>query len=124
MPRTRENSKQSLKEKRHEGVCGRRLTSRGVIARTLARRAGLSDITMQGATIRFGPVELRESQQLRVNRLYPGTILKAATRTILVPVPKTARVGGKVLRDREILDWASTLIRHVLLDDMSTVVGA
>lgn len=57
--------------------------------RTLARRAGLSDITVQGATIRFGPVELRESQQLRVNRLYPGTILKAATRTILVPVPKT-----------------------------------
>ena len=87
--------------------------------RTLARSAGLSDISVQGQTIRFGPVELRESQQLRLNRVYPGTILKAATRTILVPVPKTARIGGKVLRDKEILDWASTLIRHVLLDDLA-----
>ncbi|WP_425606968.1 transcription-repair coupling factor [Ornithinimicrobium faecis] len=92
--------------------------------RTLARSAGISDISLQGSTIRFGPVELRESQQLRLNRLFRGTILKAATRTILVPVPKTARVGGKVLRDKEILDWASALIRHVLLDDMSAAAPA
>ncbi|WP_109473326.1 transcription-repair coupling factor [Ornithinimicrobium cavernae] len=91
--------------------------------RTLARRAGISDISVQGSTIRFGPVELRESQQLRLNRLFPGTILKAATRTILVPVPKTARVGGKVLRDKDMLDWASVLIRQVMLDDL-TAVGA
>jgi len=87
--------------------------------RTLARSAGISDISTQGQTIRFGPVELRESQQLRLNRLYPGTILKAATRTILVPAPKTARIGGKVLRDKDILDWASALIQHVLLDDFA-----
>ncbi|WP_256842826.1 transcription-repair coupling factor [Ornithinimicrobium cryptoxanthini] len=91
--------------------------------RTLARRAGLTDISTQGQTIRFGPVELRESQQLRLSRLFPGTILKAATRTILVPVPKTARVGGKVLRDKEILDWASALIRQVMLDDLAAVAA-
>ncbi|WP_238146779.1 transcription-repair coupling factor [Ornithinimicrobium murale] len=92
--------------------------------RTLARRAGISDISVQGSTIRFGPVELRESQQLRLNRLFPGTILKAATRTVLVPVPKTARIGGKVLRDKEILDWASVLIKQVLLDELTAVTSA
>nr|WP_228266736.1 transcription-repair coupling factor [Ornithinimicrobium ciconiae] len=91
--------------------------------RTLARKAGVSDISVQGQSIRFGPVELRESQQLRLNRLFPGTIIKAATRTVLVPAPKTARVGGKVVRDKAILDWASVLIRQVMLDDL-TAVGA
>jgi transcription-repair coupling factor (superfamily II helicase) len=88
--------------------------------RTVARAAGISDIAVQGQSIRFAPVEgLRESQQLRLNRLYPGTIVKPTTRTILVPAPKTARVGGRPLRDRAVLDWASQLVRAVLLDDIA-----
>ncbi len=51
-------------------------------------QAGLTDITLQGNHIRFGPVELPESRQVRVQRLYPGTVLKSAVRTMLVPVPK------------------------------------
>ena len=50
--------------------------------------------------MRFGPVELPESQQLRLQRLYPGTLVKDALRTMLVPKPMTARVGGQPLRDR------------------------
>ena len=42
-----------------------------------------------------------------------------ALRQILVPVPKTAPVGGKPLRDQDILDWASQLIHAVLLDDIA-----
>nr|MBA2696834.1 DEAD/DEAH box helicase [Actinomycetota bacterium] len=92
--------------------------------RTVARQAGLSDVGAQGQTIRFAPVaELRESQQLRLNRLYPGTIIKPATRTILVPTPKTARVGGKPLRDRAVLEWAEQLIRAVLLDEVAAAAG-
>ena len=91
--------------------------------RTVARRAGIADIAVQGASIRFGPVDLQESQRLRLNRLYPGTILKAATRTALVPAPKTARIGGHVLRDKDILDWVSLLIRHVLLQEPGAVAG-
>ena len=58
--------------------------------RTVARAAGIADISVQGQHVRFGPVELRESQQLRLNRLYPKSILKAATGTMLVPAPRTA----------------------------------
>lgn len=88
--------------------------------RTVARAAGIADIGVQGKMIRFAPVEgLRESQQLRLNRLYPGVIVKPALRQVLVPAPMTARVGGKPLRDGEILEWSSQLVRAVLLDDIA-----
>ena len=41
----------------------------------------------------------------------------AVMQQTLVPVPKTAPVGGKPLRDKEILDWAGQLVQTVLLDD-------
>ena len=86
--------------------------------RTVARAAGLTDIAVQGQMVRFAPIEdLRESQQLRLTRVYKGTIIKPALRQILVPMPKTAPVGGKPLRDQEILDWAAQLVRSILLDD-------
>jgi transcription-repair coupling factor (superfamily II helicase) len=87
--------------------------------RVHARRAGISEVTGQGNHIRFAPVELRESQQLRLKRLYPGTIVKPALKTVLVPRPTTARIGGRPLRDREVLDWARGLIDAVLLDDVA-----
>jgi transcription-repair coupling factor (superfamily II helicase) len=93
--------------------------------RVVAREARIGDIGVQGRVVRFGPVkELRESQQLRLMRLYPGTIVKEALGTILVPVPMTARVGGKPLRDVEVLTWARQLISAVLLDDIASAAGA
>ncbi|GAA2163891.1 transcription-repair coupling factor [Humibacillus xanthopallidus] len=88
--------------------------------RVVARRAHIGDIGLQGKVVRFGPVtDLRESQQLRLMRLYPGTLVKEALGTILVPAPMTARVGGKPLRGVEVLAWARQLITAVLLDDIA-----
>ena len=93
--------------------------------RTAARRAGLTDITAAGSHIRFAPVELPDSRQVRVQRLYPKTVLKPAVRTMLVPVPKTTRggtppsssaIGGQPLRDTELLAWCGEVIRSVLAD--------
>ncbi|MGB3827290.1 MAG: transcription-repair coupling factor [Ornithinimicrobium sp.] len=93
--------------------------------RTVAREAGIGDVAMQGTRVRFAPVgNLRESQQLRLNRLYPGTLLKPATRTALVPAPKSGGIGGKPLRDTAVLDWAASLIKGVLLDDISAAAHA
>jgi transcription-repair coupling factor (superfamily II helicase) len=84
--------------------------------RAAARRAGLTDITAVGNHIRFAPVELPDSRQVRVQRLYPKTVLKLAVRTMLVPVPKTAAIGGQPLRDTELLTWCSEVVRSVLAD--------
>ncbi|MGP8301332.1 transcription-repair coupling factor [Streptomyces inhibens] len=82
--------------------------------RMLARACGVSDITLQGSNIRFGPVELRESQELRLKRLYPRTVLKPATRQILVPRPTTGKIGGKPLVGRELLGWVGEFLTTVL----------
>jgi transcription-repair coupling factor (superfamily II helicase) len=86
--------------------------------RVLARRAGLSEVVMQGTGIRLHPVELPESAQMRLSRLYPRTILKPAVRTIVVPRPATAPMGGQPLRDTELLSWAADLVTTVLLPTM------
>ncbi|MEU1618541.1 transcription-repair coupling factor [Streptomyces sp. NPDC005722] len=82
--------------------------------RLLARRLGVGDITLQGNNVRFSPVELRESQELRLNRLYPRTVVKQAARQILVPRPTTARIGGKPVVGRELLAWTAELLTAVL----------
>jgi transcription-repair coupling factor (superfamily II helicase) len=92
--------------------------------RTLARRAGLREVALAGNRVRFGPVELRESQQLRLQRLYPGSLVKTAVRTILVPRPATGRVGGQPLRDVEVLHWCRDLVEAVLLDPPGGPVAA
>jgi transcription-repair coupling factor (superfamily II helicase) len=81
-----------------------------------ARRVGLTDITLQGSFVRFAPVQLPESRQVRVQRLYPKTVLKTQVRTMLVPVPKTAVVGGRPLRDAELLAWCGELVRAIFDD--------
>ncbi|HBW20052.1 MAG TPA: transcription-repair coupling factor [Actinobacteria bacterium] len=100
--------------------------------RARARLAGLSDITVVGSNVRFSPVELPESRQVRVQRLYPRTVLKQATATMLVPMPRavpgtsagsgstrsgtgqTVTLGAPPLRDRELLAWCEQLIDEVL----------
>jgi transcription-repair coupling factor (superfamily II helicase) len=98
--------------------------------RASARRAGLTDIAQQGNHIRFSPVELPESREVRVQRLYPRTLLKPAVRTMLVPVPKAdgaragsgraapprpvVSLGAPPLRDQELLAWCEELIEAVL----------
>jgi transcription-repair coupling factor (superfamily II helicase) len=102
-----------------------------------ARAAGLTDIAQQGNHIRFAPVELPESRQLRAQRLYPRTLLKPTVRTMLVPVPKVGSRPAKreagsgrlstsagsasplaapALRDGELLAWCEELVEQVFGD--------
>ncbi|MEV4437935.1 transcription-repair coupling factor [Streptomyces sp. NPDC049577] len=82
--------------------------------RMLARSCGVTDITLQGSNVRFGPVELRESQELRLKRLYPRTVMKPATQQILVPRPATRPIGGKPLVGRELLAWTGEFLTTIL----------
>jgi transcription-repair coupling factor (superfamily II helicase) len=83
--------------------------------RVLARKAGLTEVAAQGNHIRFAPVELPDSATLRLTRLYKGSIVKPAVRTILVPRPMTRPVAGQPLRDLAVLRWAGELVESVLL---------
>ena len=84
-----------------------------------ARRAGVTEVVAQGNFIRLTPVELPDSRAMRLTRLYPGSLVKPATRTILVPRPMTARVGGQPVRDTALLDWLRDLVDAVLLEPVA-----
>jgi transcription-repair coupling factor (superfamily II helicase) len=83
--------------------------------RAHARTAGLSEIAMQGNYVKFAPVELRESQIMRLQRVYPKSLNKAPTHTILVPKPMTQRIGGQPVTGLELLAWCRSLIDGLLL---------
>ncbi|GAA5072356.1 transcription-repair coupling factor [Thermocatellispora tengchongensis] len=84
--------------------------------RVRARQAGLTDVTLQGQHVKFAPVVLKDSQQVRLQRLYPKALHKQAVETLLVPMPKTKPLGGRPLRDLELLKWAGDLVQAMFLE--------
>ncbi len=84
--------------------------------RVLARSAGVAEIVLAGAYVRFGGLDLPESRQLRLLRLYPGTQVKPVTRTVLVPRPKPATMGAAPVIDAPLVAWAREVIRSVILE--------
>ena len=71
--------------------------------RLLARSHGLTDVSLQGRHIRFSPLPLPDSKQLRLKRYYPDAVYKAAADQVSVPRPMTRKVGGDGERE---LEWS------------------
>ncbi len=83
--------------------------------RLLARSAAVGEVVLAGSRIRLSPVALPDSRAMRLARLYPGSQIKPATRTLLVPRPTTGRVGGKPLVNRDLLAWVRELLTDVIV---------
>jgi len=79
--------------------------------RVFARRYGVAEVSLQGSVVRFSPLSLRESQEMRMHRLYPRSVWKGSIGTISVPRPGKP---GQPLRDVPLLDWARTVLSDVL----------
>ncbi|HSV37116.1 MAG TPA: transcription-repair coupling factor [Nocardioidaceae bacterium] len=87
--------------------------------RVRARQAGLQEAIIQAKYVRFGAIDLLDSQRVRLERLYPGSVVKTTMRTILVPRPSTlgtssGPVGGQPIRDEALLNWARQVIDTVI----------
>jgi transcription-repair coupling factor (superfamily II helicase) len=79
--------------------------------RQVCRAHGVSEVTIQGSRLRFAPVSLRDSQLVRLNRLHPQATYKSTLKTLSLPRPTE---GPTALRDRDLLDWCTTLVTGVL----------
>ena len=91
--------------------------------RVAARAAGLHEVVLVGSNVRFAPVDLAESATLRLGRLYPRSTIKPATRTMLVPRPQAAAIGGEAPRDVELLDWVRGVISAISTPITTNVSG-
>jgi transcription-repair coupling factor (superfamily II helicase) len=84
--------------------------------RQVCRTHGVTEVALQGAKLRFTPVTLRDSQVVRLNRLYPQAGYRAAGQTLSVPRPSegSGGIGAPPLRDRELLEWCTNLVTSLL----------
>ena len=72
---------------------------------------GITEVIATSSHVKFSPVELPESKALRLNRLYPGSVIKPATRTIVVPRPKGALIGSaSQAADIDLVEWVNTWV--------------
>ncbi|HEV3356209.1 MAG TPA: transcription-repair coupling factor [Pseudonocardiaceae bacterium] len=82
--------------------------------RQICRAHGVTEVATQGSSIRFAPLELRDSQLVRLKRLYPKALYKATVHTVSVPRPTEGGAGGRIgapaLRDQELLSWCVQLL--------------
>jgi transcription-repair coupling factor (superfamily II helicase) len=82
--------------------------------RAHAREAGLAEIVLQGNFVKFSQVYLRESQELRLKRVFPGSIVKKQSDHILVPRPKTSGFPAEPVTGLPLLEWCRSLIDGVI----------
>ncbi len=91
--------------------------------KVLCRRQGVREVAMQGNLVRFSPVDLAESAQLRLQRLFDKSHYKPAIGTMSVPRPKgivkpdgsfaEVTFGGEPLRDIALLSWCGETLAAV-----------
>ena len=90
--------------------------------RVMAKNLGIREVILQGNYLRIGEVLLPESTQLRMQRLYPGTLIKSAIKVILIARPKAPlnlqsgrssiadSSESEEIRNTELLTWAMQAI--------------
>ena len=82
--------------------------------RARARQAGLREITVLGKNVRFAPVTLPDSRVVRLQRMYPKSIVKTQVESMLVPRPGTPGATGRPLEGIALLEWARVVIDTVI----------
>jgi transcription-repair coupling factor (superfamily II helicase) len=80
--------------------------------RLLFRQYGITEISaISESTLRLSPLQLADSQQLRLKRLYPGAHYRATTSTVQVPIPRAGSgVGAPRIRDLELVAMVAGLV--------------
>ncbi|WP_193047856.1 transcription-repair coupling factor [Mycolicibacterium baixiangningiae] len=80
--------------------------------RLLCREYGITDISsVSASTVKLSPMELPDSAQLRLKRMYPGGGYRATTGAVTVPIPRaTDSVGSPRIRDAELVAMVAGLI--------------
>jgi transcription-repair coupling factor (superfamily II helicase) len=88
--------------------------------RIYAKSKELTEVVLQGKFLKIGPVVLPDSAQIRLNRLYPGTQIKPATKTVLVAQKANGNWLGSgsvgdtsTLQSEQILAWADEVLHNL-----------
>jgi transcription-repair coupling factor (superfamily II helicase) len=82
--------------------------------RVVAKSKNLTEVVLQGKFLKIAPITLPESAQLRITRIYPGTLIKSATSSLLIARPQTPNwleIGS--IGDTSVLAWVSEVLQNL-----------
>ena len=79
--------------------------------RLLAREYDVSEIVVTGSSLKIAPLNLPDSKQLRLKRIYPAANYRPASGLITLPLPRiTDSVGADRVRDVAVLQFVADLL--------------
>jgi transcription-repair coupling factor (superfamily II helicase) len=84
--------------------------------RASARKLGIREMIQQGKNLRISPIKLPESKQLKMQRIYPGSMYKGASNVALIALPaqEWSPLGEKTkLRDNSVIAWATSVLQEL-----------
>lgn len=79
--------------------------------RRRAQRSNLSDVVAMGSNLRLAPVDLPDSIQARLRRMYPKAKLLSQANALVVPIPQP---NGEPMADAELIEWVKQLLDAIL----------
>ena len=82
--------------------------------RAFAKGRGLTEVMVQGKYLKLAPVLLPESIELKMMRTYPGSLVKTATRSLLVArnvAPNWLEEGE--VGDTSIIQWTAEVLKAI-----------
>ncbi|MDQ6658673.1 MAG: transcription-repair coupling factor [Actinomycetota bacterium] len=83
--------------------------------RDVCREAGITEVILGPQGLRLGKLDLPESVQMRLARLYPGAKFKASTHTVTLRPPTAGSgFGAPMLRDIALLEFCERVIRELV----------
>ena len=83
--------------------------------RLFAKSLGLTDIAISGKNLRLSPVYLPESAQIKLTRLYPGSIYKNASQILLVARPVSPNwIESASVGDTSTLAWVNSVLQELI----------
>ena len=90
--------------------------------RQIANRIGLKDVNLLTSVARITPIDLTESEQVKLSRDYLGLKYLQSAKTLQLPIPKSENgetVSGQMLVDfaREVFEVIANLQREEEVND-------
>ena len=86
--------------------------------RNYVKSRGITDFAVQGKFVKVAPLAPTESLEMKINRLYPGSIVKSVTKVVMIARPQIAAWeqgdSGEEIGDTSLLDWAQELAETLL----------
>ncbi|MCE5290186.1 MAG: transcription-repair coupling factor [Nocardiaceae bacterium] len=80
--------------------------------RLLCREYGVTEVLLAGTQVKISPMDLPDSKQVRLKRLYPSATYRPTQETVQLPLPRAGSggIGADRVRDVELLQFVADFL--------------